>query len=192
MPEPNTPKDLWRNQPMDSLAVNFERLVDRRAREFDSATRSEVLTSIGAVIFFASVMVWRFGSSADPLPRLGLAAMVLWAVVAAYWFRRQIWPQATPPGALAATGLAHYRTVLERRRKHIKNDWTWRGPLIFMCLILFQVAFPGFARLKTALPLLVFLLVWIILRLRIRQRNVAEIQRELDELEDTHPTGNLT
>ncbi len=40
--------------------MRLEKIVNRRTRELQSSTRSEILVSIGAALLFVVVMVWRF------------------------------------------------------------------------------------------------------------------------------------
>ena len=178
---------------METIAI---RLVNRRVQEADSATRMEILSSLGAALFCAAILLRQFGVNRGSLFQLMLAAIVLWAAITAYRFRSQIWPKPAPPGTFAATGLAHYRAVLERRRAHMKSAWIWHGPLILACLILLaaavQLAFPNTERLKNILPFSTLLIVWIIFGIYMRQRKAAEIQREINELDSSQPTGNVT
>ena len=188
MPDENNPETIWRNQPMDAIAVNFERLVSRRAREFESATRLEILGSLGAALFAVAVMLSQFGAARGSIFQIILGVIVLWVVITVYRFREQIWPKPFAPGNIASTGIAHYRSVLERRQAHMKNAWVWHGPLILALLVLFgtlaQVVIPNTQRLGNMLPLTLLLLLWIALGVFMRHNKSAEIQRELDELEN--------
>jgi len=172
---------------MDAIAVNFERLVSRRAREFESATRLEILGSLAAALFAVAVMLLQFGAANGSIFQIILGVIVLWVAITAYWFRAQIRPKPTASGTLASTGIAHYRSVLERRQAHMKNAWIWHGPLILACLVLFgtvaQVAVPSVQRLKNMLPFTLLLLLWIVAGVLTRRNKSAEIQREIDELE---------
>ena len=178
---------------METIAI---RLVNRRVQEAHSATRLEILGSLGAALFCAAFLFQQFSANRSPSFQLILAGIVLWTAITAYRFRLQIWPNSAPPGAFAATGLAHYRAVLERRRAHMKNAWIWHGPLFFACLITFatllQVAFPSMERIRKMLPFSTLLVIWTVLGVILRQRKAAEIQREIDELDSSQPTGNVT
>lgn len=133
-------------------------------------------------------MAWRFAPAYDRLQEVGFAAVIAWAVVSLYWFRRRIWRRnPARPDAIAATGLEYYRKELEQRRDHLRNAWLWHGPLFLACMVLIVVlmgkAFPGSARLRSVLPLVVLLAVWTVFGLTRRLRQARELQREIDEIE---------
>lgn len=54
--------------------------------------------------------------------------VLLWCAVVLYRFRGDLLRPVA--GEMAATGLAHYRSVLERRRDHLRHAWLWQGPLV--------------------------------------------------------------
>lgn len=178
---------------MEAIAI---RLVNRRAQEVNSATRLDILASNGAACLLIAVISWQFASPGHRLPQIGLAAVILYAVATVYRFRLLIWPAPTPPSVLAATGVAHYRAVLQRRRDHLTKAWIWHGPLILALLIviaeLFQLAVPGKAPLRNMLPFLSLLVLWIFLAVFLFRRKLVELQRELNELDSPQPTGNFT
>jgi hypothetical protein len=184
------PGDLWRNQPEEKLAVNVQQLVNRRTLELYSSTRSEILMSAGAALFFVAVMAWRFASVQHWLPRLGFGVAVAWVLLTLYRFRDRIWRRDTPRAdAAAATGLEYYRAELERRRDHLRNAWFWHGPLLLACLVVVLTfagaAFPGFERLQSVLPLALLLAAWTVAGITRRRRRAMEIQRELDAIDAT-------
>ena len=164
--------------------IQLNRLATRRASELDSATRGEILASIAAALVLAAINFWPLPFHQNPLSRLGLAAVILWAAVTLYRFRVQIRKQ---PADLAAPGLVHYRMVMQRRRDHLRNTWIWHGPLILACLTLFATilheSIPNFQRLRNMLPFVALLILWIILGIFARRQKAAELQREIDELE---------
>lgn len=189
MSEQSEMRDLvsaWKNQP-EEVPVKLESFVDRRTGELHAATRSEMLMSIAAALFFVAVVGWRFSSDQGHVPQLGLIAAAVWAFVSMWLFRDRI--RREGPGrkdALAATCLEYYRKELERRRDHLRNAWLWHGPLLLACLFLVtilvgkaQPVFRGFARV---LPLVVALAVWIGFGLLRRLRQASAIQREIDDI----------
>ena len=187
MPEEPKPRDLgavWRAQSEEKLAVNVEQFANRRTRELYSSTRSEIMMSIGAALFFVAVMAGRFASAQDRLQQLGLLAVVVWVLITLYWFRDRIWRKAPGRDALAATSMEHYRKELERRRDHLKNEWLWHGPLFMACMIFAATvvgqAVPG--RLRNVLPLVILLAVWTGFGVRRRRRQAEELQREIDDM----------
>jgi hypothetical protein len=188
MSEAKDPGAIWRDQPEEELTVNLEEIVNRRAEELSSSTRSEILMSIGAALLFVGVVAWRLGPAHGRLQEVGLAAVIAWAVISLYWFRRRIWRRnPARPDAIAATGLEYYRKELEQRRDHLRNAWLWHGPLFLACMILIVVltgkAFTGPERLRSVLPLVVLLAVWTAFGVTRRLRQARELQREIDEIE---------
>src|ERR1700681_508013 len=95
---------IWRNQPEEEVAVNLEQIVNRRAEELSSSTRSEIVMSVGAALLFVGIMVWRFAPGSDRFQEAGFAAIIAWVVVSLYLLRRRIWGQRpSRPDAAAAT-----------------------------------------------------------------------------------------
>jgi len=197
MPEDFKAKDpaaVWKNQPGESVPVNLERLLKRRTRELYSATRWEILMSIGAALFFVAVMAWRFASDQGRVPQFGLMAAIAWVLISLYWFRRRIWSKEPAGGAaLAATGSEYYRKELERRRDHLRNAWLWHGPLLLACMILIAIVigneYPGFRGLQRVLPLIALLAGWTAFGITRRRRQASEIQREIEEIEKLRPAA---
>ncbi len=190
MPEqslPNDPGAVWRQQPEEEPPVNPESFVPRRTRQLYSSTRSEILMSLGAAVFFAAVIAMRFNTAGETFPPLGFVGVLAWVLISLYWFRDRIWRRRAVPGdALAAPGVEHYRRELERRRDHLRNEWLWHGPLVLACatcLALFGgKAFPALDRLRNVAPLVVLLAVWMAFGVVRRRRQANEIQREIAEI----------
>jgi hypothetical protein len=179
-------RDLWRNQPVENIAINLERLVNRRTEELDASTRFEILASLAAASLFVAFVSWRLAPELTAPLKLAIAATILWIAISAYRFRHRIWPKKGP-GALASTGLEHYLNVLKRRREHLKSAWIWHGPItlaiaIFV-LVLLRTSFPNPERLRNMLPFLMLLAVWIILGFWQRVARITELEREIRELE---------
>jgi len=187
MPDEAKPKDLgalWRDQPAETLAVKLEHFTDRRTQELYASTRSEVLMSIVAAVFFLAMIAWRFAGERRPVTPLAYAAVIAWVLISLYWFRDRIWRKAPAKDALAAPGLEHYRKELERRRDHLRNAWLWHGPLLLACVI-FATTVLGRAfteRLPGMLPLFIVLAAWIAFGIWRRRREAREIQQEIDGL----------
>ena len=168
---------------MSEAAIHLERMVERRTRDTQWATRQEILVCVGAALGFAAVLAWRLA----PRPGLevgsALGVILAWCGFTVLRFRAVLWGQL--PERPGATGLAHYRAVLERRREHLRNAWLWQGPLVLACVTLVAVivrqAAGSLARWRNMLPFLVLLAVWIVLGIAMRGRRAAELQREIDE-----------
>ncbi len=188
------PGAVWRDQPEETTAMNLEQMLKRRTDELSSSTRWEILMSLGAALLFAGVMALRFAPGPGRLQEIGLAAFLVWAAITVYRFRGRIWRGDSPrPDTVAVSGLEYYRKELERRRDHLRNEWLWHGPLFLACLILVPTligtAFPGFARERRVLPLVVLLAVWTGFSIRRRYRQAKEFQREIDELRELGTGG---
>ena len=168
------------------MESDLERLANRRARQLDSSTRSEILVSLGAAVFFVAVLAGtRLISAQEGIPQIAFIAVILWVLVCLYRFRDRIW-RKEPRNAPAATSLENYRNALERRRDHLRTAWIWHGPLLLACLALIAIligkAAPDFHRLRNAAPFLVLLAVWTGFTYRQRRRQANELQREIDEI----------
>jgi hypothetical protein len=194
MSKESGPKDLgslWRDQAEETLAVDLEQYANRRTRELYASTRSEILMSIGAALFFVALIAWRYHAARDRLPQLGwmaVIAAIVWALISLYRFRGRIGRVGAPPkDVLAATCLEYYRRELQRRHDHLKNEWLWHGPPVLACLVFLAIiagkAFPGFDRLRNTLPLFVLLAIWTGFSIRRRQRQACELRREIAEID---------
>jgi hypothetical protein len=171
MPEnPNDWTAVWRDQPGAPTL--------RPRLSAGLATRSEILASIAAAIFFVAVVGWRLAAAGQRIPPVGFAAAIAWALISLVWFRARL--RRPKPDALAQPGLAHYRRELTQRRDHLRNPWIWHGPLVAACLTL--TAVPAMRPLTTVAPMLLILLAWTIYGIVNRRRQAAALQQELDEL----------
>jgi hypothetical protein len=184
LPEAAEARAAWLSQAEERTAVDIESLHRRRTSELFSTTRSEVIGSIGAALLFAAVVAWRFAPEGDGLVLLGCAGVILWAVVTAFRFRYAIRRHAPRPGAIAVTGLEHYRRELLRRRDHLRSTWIWHGPLLLACMLsaaaLGKRIVPG--RLWNALPFVLLLAAAAVIGIRRRLRAAADLEREIDEV----------
>jgi hypothetical protein len=183
-PDLSEVQTAWLNQPGEDSPVEVDEGYRRRTGQLFSTTRAEVLSSAGAALFFAVVMVWRFAPERDRVVTLGCAAVAVWAVVTVLRFQASIRRNALGADVIAATGVAHYRSELVRRRAHLRSVWIWHGPLWLAIGVsaatLAGRAVPG--RLWEVLPLLVLLAVWAAAGVRRRLRQAAELQQEIDDL----------
>ena len=182
------PISVWKNQQLEKCGMDLKQFVGRRTQELYTSTRSDILLSIVAVVFFVAVLMWRLNFAQDHLPSFGLLAVAAWLSISVYWFRSRILRRVSPSlDAAASTGWEYYRRELERRRDHLKNVWLWHGPLLLACMVSVAAfsgkAFPTVARLKNAAPLIFLLLIWIGFSARSRWRQAMQIQREIDDME---------
>jgi hypothetical protein len=189
LPELAQVRDAWLNQPEEEVPVDIERIHRRRTWELFSTTRSEIISSIGAALFFAGIMAWRFAPERDRLVQFGCAGVIVWAAVTVFRFRYSIRRHTPQPDAFARAGLEHYRAELLRRRNHLRTAWIWHGPLLLACLLsaatLPNRIVPG--RVWDALPVFLLLAGWAVIGIKRRVRQAAELQREIDEISGISP-----
>lgn len=184
VPEFTVVKAAWLNQPAETLPVDIGSLHRPRAWELFSTTRSEILWSIGAALFFASVMAWRFAPERNRPLLYGCAGVVVWAALTAFRYRHSIRRNPPPPDTLASTGLEHYRTELLRRRDHLRSAWIWHGPLLLACILSASALTVRIVprRIWDALPFVLLLAAWAAIGIKRRLKQAAALQREIDEI----------
>jgi hypothetical protein len=189
LPELAEVRAAWLDQPEEDIPVNIERIRSRRTWELFSITRSEIAGSVGAALFFAGFMAWRFAPERGRLLKLGCVGVIVWVAVTLFRFRRSIRPRASQPDALARTGLEHYREQLLLRQHHLRSAWIWHGPLL-LAGILSAAIFAGGTppgRFWDVLPLVVVLAGWVAIGIKRRRRQVADLEREIDEISELSP-----
>jgi hypothetical protein len=184
-PSPD-PGNVWRNQPRENLEVNLQKFINRRTQDIYSRTRTEVLTSLFAALFFVAVISYRFPIAQERLLQIFAALVVLWIAITLYRFRARIW-RPVPLDTFAVSGLDYYRNELELRREHLRSIWLWHGPLLLaigvFVLFILGKAFPSPALLQRTVPFFALLAVWIVVGVLRRRRMVRDIEREIDEIE---------
>jgi hypothetical protein len=183
----NDPGAIWRDQPEEEVVVNVSQILNRRAEELSTSTRSEVLMSIGAAVLFVAVIAWRLPPVNNRLIEVGFGAVALWVFVSLFRFWRWSGREPARPDAVASSGVEYYRRELERRRDHLRNAWVWHGPLLLASFMLIAVvaghAYWGVGRLWSVLPLVALLLLWTVFSLVRRLRLAKALQAEIDDLE---------
>lgn len=181
----NDPKKIWRDQPAEGnhRSMTLEELREKGSR-FRRQSQRELLAGAGAAVIVA-LLPWRFQFQMGLWYDLALAVTIGWALAAAIWFRRRIWPGVPDAGGMAANGLEFYRAGLADRRDHLRTAWIWRGPA-FAALGLLAV--PLVARSvswRSAAPFLVLAAVWTVAALiqaRQQWRAIDEELRSLDSM----------
>ena len=177
---------IWRNQPEEAIPVDLQRMMQRRTEELSLRTQWETWMSLAASVLLIVIVVWRLKIASDRLLEFGLAAALVWIATSLYWFRRRLWIGTPPRDAPAATGLDYYRSVLERRRDHLRNEWLWHGPLAVASVVLLAVvtgrANIAFQSIFNVLPLLLLLVGWTAFGIWRRRMQAKQLQREIEEL----------
>jgi hypothetical protein len=185
-PERDPAVTIWLEQPGEEHPMDVERFANSWADRLRESTRAEILISIGAALFFVTLVAWRLTMDGGraPFPWFAAAAVAVWSVISLFWFRQRIWRGGTD---VATAGLEYYRTELERRSRHLRNAWVWHGPLLLACLIpIALLAGSGIAereRLRQVLPLVAVLAVWTAFGIWRRYREAGELQREIQEID---------
>lgn len=179
------PRAVWKEQAKEDTPVIAGHILNRRTQQLHLSTRSEIVLSIAAALFFVAILAWRLPLAGFALQPAGLAAAAVWIAVTAFRFRHVIRGSGAPPDT-ASTGFEYYRRELGARRDHLRNAWLWHGPLLLAALLFAAGfagrAFPGIDRLRAAAPLAAILVIWVIAGIWRRLRQAAAIQREIDEL----------
>jgi hypothetical protein len=179
------PQAIWREQQFEETPVIVDRIMNRRTQQLHVSTRSEIVMSIVAAMFFIAVLAWRLPGAGLELQGAGVAIAAAWIAITVFRFRRILWG-STAAAHSASTGLAYYVRELEIRRDHLRNAWLWHGPLFVSLLVLlanfWEQGFPGPERVVVAVPLLLLRVIWIAAEIVRRYRQAADIQREIDEL----------
>ena len=141
LPEFTELRAAWLNQPEEEIPVDIERINRRRTWALFSTTRSEIISSIGAALFFAGMVAWRFAPERDRLVLFGCAGVIVWAAVTVFRFRNSIRRHTPQPDALARTGLDHYRVeLLSGYRRSTRKAWS-PGQMLSKTGLLRQHAF---------------------------------------------------
>jgi Flp pilus assembly protein TadB len=178
---------LWRDQPIEPMTVLPEHFLKLRTANLSSATRAEILYSLGAAVFFMAVLAWRLRSTSDTVLLVGFLLLVVWILLTLYLVRKELWVNRdTDSSDISAASLEYYRKVLQKRRKHLASAWIWHGPFalssLLLAVLMIRNAVLSLRRLESMLPLLLLLLLWIVIGIRQRRRQIREIQREMDEI----------
>src|SRR5215831_10747033 len=106
MPDESRPCDphvIWKEQPKEDTPVIVDHIMNRRTQQLHASTRSEIVMSIAAAVFFLAVLVWRLPSAGVALQPVGLAAAALWIAITAFRFRKVLRDSGLPPDS-ASTG----------------------------------------------------------------------------------------
>ena len=81
LPEFAELRAAWLNQPEEEIPVDIERIHGLRTSELFLTTRCKIISSIGAALFFAGIVAWRFAPERDRLVLFGCAGVIVWAAV---------------------------------------------------------------------------------------------------------------
>src|SRR5437763_7904951 len=102
---PVDPHVIWKEQPKEETPVIVDHVVNRRTQQLHVSTRSEIVMSILAALFFVVVLAWRLPPAGFELQPVALAAAALWIAITAFRFRHILLGSDSPPDT-ASSGLA--------------------------------------------------------------------------------------
>ena len=179
-------KDLWRNQPLEDMAMSLEQVrarietLRRKVRRRTLIGGPACLTVLLGFAYYAIIFT-------NPIQRIGSALTVLGAGYLMYQLilgKSHIRPETALGNT--ADGLTFYRSELQRQRDFHRGLWFWSrlvifvpGPVIFM--IGFANAYPSLKRyIEVELAVLVLLSF---LAIACNLREARKYQRELDALD---------
>lgn len=108
------PRVIWKEQPREDTPVIVDHVINRRSQQLHMSTRSEIIMSIVAALFFVAVLAWRLPPVGFALQPVGLAAAALWIAITVFRFRQIIWalPRSpTPPQPDLSTTAANSKSA---------------------------------------------------------------------------------
>ncbi|MEZ5400862.1 MAG: hypothetical protein R2729_14410 [Bryobacteraceae bacterium] len=158
----------------------------RRAGELFRRTRTDISSSVAAVLLFLVILQWRLAWTHQLVPFLGAAASLGWLAVSLVRFRTRL---VLRPEYLTQSGVDHYRHELMQRRGHLRSAWIWYGPVtvagLTMAAALAGHRFGDGRVLLRSAPFLALLGVWIGLGVRRRRAEIRQLNEEIAELDRT-------
>lgn len=165
------------------------KLIRSKARELQGKTRRSLfgvaVSPLAVAVFYALAMgqFARLGHLLHPL----FASVLAWSLVGIYFLSRGMWSAAMPANAGLSTGLEFCREEIGRRRNLLRRALLWSFGPVALAMATFVLALgmtAGRGVFPNGLPFLVLVVAWVFGYLVIRARELRELQREIDELND--------
>lgn len=184
---PNDPRTVWQNQPTEPSLMTLEK-IRHKVRELHAKTRRQLMGNF--LVPLTAVFVYGFSMQFhDALLRPVFALAIAWSLAGLYFLNRGMWSAAMPGDAALSTGLEFYRREVERRRNFFRRVLLWSfGPVLMAIVTLIlsmgNVGILNRATVPSMAPFLVLVVIWIAAYFVIRMRELRELQREIDELND--------
>jgi hypothetical protein len=183
-------KTVWQTQPTE-ISTTTLRLIRSKARELQSKTRRKLAGMLVGPL--ATAFLYAFGIR--QFPALGcvlhplFASALVWSLAGLYFLNRGMRSTEFPGDAGLSTGLEFCRREIERRRNLLRRVLlSSLGPMLLalatLILALAMVGTSDRGLFPNGLPFLVLVVAWILGYFVMRQREVRELQREIDELND--------
>lgn len=164
--------------------------IRQKARELHAKTRRHFLGTLTVPLFvavFYAFAIKQFPPLRQVLQPLFALAFV-WSLAGLYFLNRGKWSARMPEDTGFTAGLEFCRREIERQRDYFRRVLLWSlGPVLLaigtFLLVLAIVA--GRRIFPNAVPFMALLVVWIAGYFVIRLGQQRELQREIDELNDT-------
>ena len=167
--------------------------IRQKVRELHAKTRRQLLGSLAVPLII--IGFYGFGMKQFPALQPLFAFAIAWSLAGLYFMNRGMWSATLPEDVALNTGLESYRREVERRRYISGRFLLWSfGPLVLSIAALIPLILSFGMRnrgmllngaLRTTIPFLVVVAIWLVSVFVIRLRDQRELQREIDELNDT-------
>jgi hypothetical protein len=184
----NDPKTIWQNQPTEPSAMTLEK-IRQKVRELHAKTRRQMLGSLAAPLAVGGLCGYGIKLVRGFAPGLELVFVlaIVWSLAGLYFLNRGMWSAAMPGDAALSTGLEFYRHEVERQRSLSGRVllWSFAPILLAIATFILFLAMVGARFFPNGLPFVALVVVWIAAYFAIRRRGQRELEREIDELNET-------
>ena len=190
----NDLRTIWQNQPTEPSVMTLEK-IRQKTQELHAKTRRTLLRGITVPLLVVGISGYGIASGDTPVVRAVFAFAIAWSLAGQYFVNRGIWSATLPGDAALSTGLESYRREVERRRYLSGRFLLWSlGPVVLtiatliVLILSFGIRNRGMllkGALLNMIPFLALVVIWVVSVFVIRMRDQRELQREIDELNDT-------
>jgi hypothetical protein len=189
----NDMRTIWQNQPTEPSVMTLDK-IRRKTQELRAKTRHTLLGGIAVSLIMVAISGYGIASGDGLVVRAVFGFAIAWSLAGQYFVNRGMRPATLPEDAALSTSLESYRREVERQRYLSGRFLLWSlGPVVLpiATLIVLLLSFlinrgmlPEQALLKM-IPFLTVLAIWVVCVFVIRIRHQRELQREIDELNNT-------
>src|SRR6266404_1126075 len=169
--------------------------IRQKTRELHAKTRQKLLGGIAVSLLVVGISGYGIASGDGPVVRAVFGFAIAWSLAGQYFVNRGMWSATAPEDAALSTGLESYRREVERRRYLFGRVMLWSfGPVVLAIatlialILIFGITNRGLplkGTLLNMIPFLTLVVIWIVGIFVIRMREQRELQREIDELNNT-------
>lgn len=189
LPE-DDPRRVWQGQRTEASPMAL-RLIQSKARELQTRTRRKLLGMMAgplAAAFLYAFGIREFASQGQVLHPLFATALV-WSLIGLYFLTRGMRRIMMPSDAGLSTGLAFCRGELERQRDLLRRVLLWSlGPMLLaLASFILGLAMIGpndRGLFPNGLPFLALVILWIAGYFALRERELRQLKREIEELNE--------